>query len=410
MSAPANPFLRRVVLSNYRSIGACDVQLGRLTLLVGPNGSGKSNFLDALRLIADSLQTSLDHALRDRGGINEVRRRSTGHPTHLGCRIEFDLGERVIGHLAFRIGAMARGGYEVQTEQCEIQDLSRNWRDFYRVERGEVKGSSLGTPPPAASDRLFLVNAAGFAAFRPLYDGLSRMGFYNLSPEAIRKPQHPDAAQVLKRDGSNLASLVRELASQAPEVKRRIEEYLGHVVRDVESVEHHSFGHMETLEFRQRVEGAREPWRFPANNMSDGTLRALGVLVALFQGLRSSSPGVSLVGLEEPEAALHPAAAGLLLDSLLEASETRQVIVTSHSPDLLDNPKVQSDALLAVISERGNTKIAPIDDAGRSILRDGLYTAGELLRLDQLQPDPDGVHDFEDPQSVLFAASPGEPD
>src|SRR3954468_7995627 len=62
-------FLRRVVLSNYRSIAACDVRLGPLRFLVGPNGSGKSNFLDALRFVADSLQTSVDHALRERGGI-----------------------------------------------------------------------------------------------------------------------------------------------------------------------------------------------------------------------------------------------------------------------------------------------------------------------------------------------------
>ena len=61
--------LRRVVLRNYKSIAACDVSLAQLSFLVGPNGSGKSNFLDALRFIADALRFSVDHALRDRGGL-----------------------------------------------------------------------------------------------------------------------------------------------------------------------------------------------------------------------------------------------------------------------------------------------------------------------------------------------------
>jgi recombinational DNA repair ATPase RecF len=70
-----SPLLTGVALKNYKSIAACAVELGGLTFLVGPNGAGKSNFLDALRFVADSLRTSLEHALRDRGGINEVRRR-----------------------------------------------------------------------------------------------------------------------------------------------------------------------------------------------------------------------------------------------------------------------------------------------------------------------------------------------
>ena len=73
-------FIKRVILKNYKSIAACDVQLQPLTFLVGRNGSGKSNFLDALRFVADALNSSLGHALRDRGGINDVRRRSRGTP------------------------------------------------------------------------------------------------------------------------------------------------------------------------------------------------------------------------------------------------------------------------------------------------------------------------------------------
>ena len=100
-----NPvFLKRVVLNNYKSIKECSVPLGPLTFLVGQNGAGKSNFLDALRLVAESLNTSLEHALRGRGGINEVRRRSSGHPTHFGIRLEWQLPDNTHGVYAFRVG------------------------------------------------------------------------------------------------------------------------------------------------------------------------------------------------------------------------------------------------------------------------------------------------------------------
>ncbi|HUY34804.1 MAG TPA: AAA family ATPase [Pirellulales bacterium] len=84
----AAPFLSRVRIDNYKSIGKCDVALGSLTVLVGRNGSGKSNFLDALRFVVDGLQTSLDHAIKSRGGVDAVRRRSTGHPAAAGALMD----------------------------------------------------------------------------------------------------------------------------------------------------------------------------------------------------------------------------------------------------------------------------------------------------------------------------------
>ena len=102
-------FVTRVVLRNYKSIPVCDVQLHPLTFLVGPNGAGKSNFLDVLRFVVDALSSSLDHALRDCGGINDVRRRSGGHPNHFGICLDFSLPKGATGHYAFRIIARERG-------------------------------------------------------------------------------------------------------------------------------------------------------------------------------------------------------------------------------------------------------------------------------------------------------------
>ncbi|MGB5833822.1 MAG: ATP-binding protein [Thiohalocapsa sp.] len=185
----------------------------------------------------------------------------------------------------------------------------------------------------------------------------------------------------------NIASVVGHLERTAPEAVAVIQEYLQTVVPMVQAVERKAIGPMKTLEFRQEMAGAKHPWRFLAQNMSDGTLRALGVLTALFQGDRDYSPTV--IGIEEPETALHPAASAALREALQRASEKTQIIVTSHSPDLLDDLSVAADALIAVGSVVGETRIAPLDEASRTALRDHLFTAGELLRLNQLAPDPE---------------------
>ncbi len=144
-----NPiFLNRVVLRNYKSIAACSVGLGPLTFLIGPNGTGKSNFLDALRLITESLNTSLEHALRERGGIGEVRRRSSGHPTHFGIRLEFILPDGSTGWFAFRVGAQPKGRFEVQQEECHVY-VSALESKFYMVENGELKSYSEKIMPPS---------------------------------------------------------------------------------------------------------------------------------------------------------------------------------------------------------------------------------------------------------------------
>lgn len=405
-------FINRVILKNYKSIAACDVQLQPLTFLVGRNGSGKSNFLDALRFVSDALNTSLEHAIRDRGGINDVRRRSRGHPNHFSIRLEFTLSNSSTGHYAFRIGTRSPGGYEVQTEECRIDcnEIFPPNVTFFRVDNGTVKNSSMKVTPAAATDRLYLVNASGLPEFRPVYDAFSQMGFYNLNPDIIRELQAPDPRDVLTRDGGNLTSIFVQLPQT---VQKNIEEYLAAVVPGVHKVSVKELGHKETLEFRQDVAGDEYTWRFLANNMSDGTLRVLGILVALFQGDNDGQARVPLVGIEEPEIALHPAATGVLLDALRDAAYKRQVLITSHSPDLLDDKHLDVNSILAVEAHDGNTIVAPVDKVGKSVLRDRLCTAGEYLRLDQFHPDLSQIPKGHGPkvrQLALFDPIDSNPD
>lgn len=391
-------FINRVVLRNYKSIGNCDVRLGPLTYLVGENGSGKSNFLDALHLVRDALSGSLDNALNERGGLSEVRRRSSGHPNHFGIRIEFSLKSGENGHYAFNVGALKERGYEVQAEECVIEGIGKG--PYFKIDRGKVQATSEATFPSVTSDRLALVAASGLTAFRPVFDGLTAMGFYNLNPKLMRELQKPQEGRLLKPAGENIASVIGHLERVAKGQLSIVQEYLQTVVPMVHGVERKQVGPMETLEFRQEMTGAKHPWRFLAQNMSDGTLRALGILVALFQGNRDYSP--TLVGIEEPETALHPAASAALREALARASEQTQIIVTSHSPDLLDETGLSADSFLAVVSEGGETRIAPLDEASRETMRQQLFSAGELLRLNQLAPDREDLAAQEQRQADLF--------
>jgi predicted ATPase len=388
------PLVSRVTIRNYKSIAACRVDLRDLMFLVGPNGSGKSNFLDALRFVADALRSSLDHALRDRGTIKEVRRRSGGHPNHFAIRLNVSLPSGQIGHYAFKVGAKPAGAYEVQSEECRIyasNDLTAQ-SHYFHVESGRVVDASFSPGPASLPDRLFLVAVSGIPEFRPIFDALSGIEVYNLNPREIAAMQKPDPGDILRRDGSNAASVLQQFSSDA---RTLVDSNLSRIVQGVAGAEAKTLGSQETIEFRQVVKGQAHPWHFLAGAMSDGTLRAFGILLAVFQAAssRAGRPPPRLIGLEEPEMALHPAAAGVLLSALREGAQYCQILVTSHSPDLLDNSDIPVEALLAVSNQDGLTQIGPIDAAGRDVLREKLFTPGELLRQNQLAPDQDAISD-----------------
>lgn len=405
VASRVRPFLRNVRIRNYRSIAQCFVELGSINVLVGRNGAGKSNFLDALRFTADAVTTTLDHALKTRGGIDAVRRRSTGHPRDFAVQFECDLSDDRVATYGFEVGSQPRGGFVVKQERVKIVDARSRVVAHYRVAEGNVQKGSRADMPPAARDRLYLVTASGLPEFRELHDAVLSMGFYHLNPDAMKEFQTPDAGELLHRDGSNIASVIGRLSHDQPAVMDRIGSYLASIVPGIVGVNRIALGPKETLEFRQEVVGSKYPWTFYAASMSDGTLRALGTLVAVTQFAGTHKP-IRLVGLEEPETALHPAAAGALMDALREAACQTQIVVTTHSPDLIDEVDMDCDRLIAVQSVAGDTTLGSLDDGSLQTLRNQLFSAGELLRMDQLAIDPSDLD--RQRQLVLFDLSEDE--
>lgn len=395
--------IRNIALKNFKSIANCRVDLSDIALLVGPNGAGKSNFIDSLRLVSDALDSTIEYAIRQRGGINEVRRRSGGHPTHFAISLRIDLGKGTNGFYAIQVGAKPKGAFHVQREQASVGG-GEQFAASFDVRDGELAYASEElnfAKPKVSSDRLFLTAVSGLPAFRRLFDALSGMRFFNINPDELKEPQPHDSGAQLHRSGSNLGAVVKNMEREEPRTLERIQEYLRQIVPGIVSIEHRSYGPRESIEFRQRVVGQGHPWRFHAANMSDGILRSLGVLTALFHNSEPVEIPVPLVTIEEPEITIHPHAAGIVMDAMIEASRTQQILATTHSPDLLDHDGIDSRSILAVRNVDGETRISPVDQAAVAAIREALYTPGDLLRLNQLTPDASSYRE-QIKQSELF--------
>jgi len=376
------PLIRQVQIRNYKSIENTSVDLRPFTVLVGPNGSGKSNFVDALAFVQQCLSESVELALRERAGIGAVRRRSAGRPTHIGIRLVVEMDAHSSVDYAFEIAAKPTEKFTVAKEQCLVRKVMDEDYGF-EVRDGSFKKKIPGIRPKLSSDRLALFAAAATEEFSPIYDFLTSMRFYSIEPGQLRELQEPDAGNFLKRDGSNAAAVLKRLeaVTQGNERYKRVCRLLSQVVDGVDEVGYQATGQHETLHFKQNV-GLQHPCEFSAVNMSDGTLRVLGILLAAYQQGHHS-----LLAIEEPEATVHPAATELIVQVLLDAAHERQVLITTHSPDILDMKELRDDQIKTVVMQEGETLIAPVALSSRDAIAQRLYTPGELLRMGELRPD-----------------------
>jgi predicted ATPase len=373
--------IERAVFQNFKSIAHCDVSLGQLTFLVGPNGSGKSNFLEALRFLSYSLTTSLAHAVETRFGFKTILRNRESPEGRIRMQLYLRLGEQRNGIYTLEFSGDDDKGLQVHFEACHVQ--SPEAHEWFTVADG-----ALATPSESKAltgiDRQYLPAAASKPPFQEVYRVLTGIRAYNPAPDEMRTLQPSKPYKSLDRTASNLGEMIRRIGTASPERLERIIEYLTRISPGITAVEAVEVESHFAIHFRRELD--TPPAGFRARNMSDGTLRALALLVAVFQpGIGSDT---SLVCLEEPEAGLHPAAAGVLYDSLVEASWHVQIIATSHSPDLLDRPDVPIASLFAVTMEQGDTVIGDLDDQGKAALQKQLFTAGELPRMGQLRPGP----------------------
>lgn len=390
--------IKRLSVKNYRSLVEVVVDFSPLTVLVGQNGSGKSSVIDVLRFVSDALRLGLKTALRLRAGMSALRRWSPkGRPFDIQISLNIETA-LFAGEYSFVLGSERLGEYGVKAERCSVQpvvsDLPAPRRfdaDTFSIHQGKWEQSPAQTSPVVTTDTLALPLIAGISPYKEMYDFLTGMSFYTIFPKLLREHQGSLNPFPLEEDASNLASLLDNLQGEARQNFRLAVQF---VIPDIDDYQVRQAGSRLMIKLRHPTGGAenpaveqeeRVPW-FELAQESDGTLRMLALLAALHQ-----DPPRTLVALEEPELTVHPGVMPRLWEKILDASVRSQVLLTTHSPDLLDLCSAEQIRVVEKIG--GITHVGPIDDVQRKIIREKLFTAGQLLQAQGLLRYIEAVND-----------------
>jgi predicted ATPase len=324
-----------------------EFELQPLNVLIGPNASGKSNLIEIFRLLR-ALPSDPSQIIREGGGVSEWLWKG-------GAPVPNAIIILKIDQIEYRL-KFTKVGYrwEIVDEQVVIPNR--------RVERNSTNSPDLS----------LLANLQHDPQFSSAIKMLSSIGIYKewntgrFSP--LRLPQRPDLpSRPLLEDLSNFGLVFNNLPHR---IKLKITEQLTQIYEGIEEVITQIDG--GTVQTLIREKGLSAPT--PIARISDGTLRFLFLLTLLNQ------PELPpLICIEEPESGLHPDVIHKVADLLIEATQHTQIIVTTHSEQLVSALSEVPEAIIVCERDETGTHLRRLDPEQWRIWLEE-YTLGDLWR------------------------------
>lgn len=370
-----------VHLENWRNFTRADVSLQQRMFLVGPNASGKSNFLDVFRFLRDlvSIGGGLEKAVGDRGGVSRLR--SLAARRYPEIVIDVRMGESDDTDWRYRIGI--------------VQD--NNSRPFLKEEKVWKAGKLLLERPDQRDvddkellRQTHLEQINSNRSFREIAEFFNTIQYYHIVPQLIRDPERSVGRKLDPFGGDFLEQIASSPKRTQESRLRRIQEALRVAVPQLQELTQYKddrgVPHLRAKYDHWRSKGA---WQTEAD-FSDGTLRLMGLLWALLDG---NGPLI----LEEPELSLHAEVASRIPQMMASIQKTqrrqaRQILVSTHSSDLLREPGIAPDEVLLLRPTTSGTEVEVSGNNAeiKMLLESGLPIAEAVLphtrppRLEQL--------------------------
>lgn len=342
----------RLKLENWRNFRKIDIPLERRMFIIGPNASGKSNLLDAFRFLSDVAELGLKKAVSKRNGVSKIRCLAARKQPHVA--IEVDVGDE----------REVTWTYRLQFSQDFHQNpyVTEEWIKH----KGQLKFNRPN--PEDKKDKELLTQThieqvAQNKNFRDLVDHLKDVKYLHIVPHLIREPERtiktvndPYGSDFLERvyitpkktRDSRLKKICSALKSAVPQLDDL------KIDRDEKTGTPHLIGRYN----HWRSKGAFQH----EDQFSDGTLRLIGLLWAMFE-----KAGILL--LEKPELSLHAQVVQHIpaMINSVTRQRGRQVLISTHSPDILKDPGIAPEEVIILTPDKDGTQ-ASLASADKKIV------------------------------------------
>ena len=354
--------LSRLVLHGYKSIARCDIDLGRLNVLIGANGAGKSNFIGFFKLIGRILDGQLQLAVSEAGGPDAL--------LHFGRKMTEELSAELY---------FGNNGYKFRLKPTLDNRMMFSREALWWNMHGDWQARS-GHFESYVEDQKDMTRIYDFVV--PAIKSWRLYHVHDTGDSALVKQVHNIADnEFLRGDARNLGAFLYRL-------KQKHTANYDRIVKTVQLVApffggfhlRQSVENEKTIELEWTERGRDEP--FPASALSDGTLRFICLATVLLQP-EEFMPAAILI--DEPELGLHPFAVAVLAGLMKSCATTHQLIISTQSVELVNEFDVED---LIVVDKRGgaSTFTRPAVDALGERLAE--YSLGEVWKKNLLGGRP----------------------
>jgi len=371
MARPTTTALRftEVRLENWRNFTRVQVDLQRRAFLVGANAAGKSNFLDVFRFLSDlvSVGGGFQEAVRKRGGVSSLRCLAARRYSAIVIRVRIGNDENP-SLWEYELGFTQDN---LRSPLIEKEWVLRNGRSI--LERPDKEDRE----DPERRTQTYLEQVYANQDFREVVEFLASVRYLHIVPQLVREPERSVGKIHDPFGGDFLEQIARTPEKTRNAWLRRIRDALKVAVPQLAEIELKRDDVRGTPHLRGKYEHWRPQGAWQQEDLfSDGTLRLMGLLWALLEG---SGPLL----LEEPELSLHPDVVRFIpqMFARVQRRTGRQVLVSTHSPDLLRDDGIGLDEVILLLPAMEGTTVRPAGafDEVRNLLDGGLDLADAVL-------------------------------
>ena len=390
---PNDILLERIQVQNFKSFDKVDLTLGKFNVFIGSNASGKSNFIQIFNFLHDITEHGLDNAISLQGGVEFLRNFKIGSQSNLIFELDFNFPGEGYGliplrkntsklkiiraNYKFEIKLGKKSGFKVISDtvmyDCEVVSRTDSNGESHKGkliiyhEKGQIKLKTDFPKKIFSKEKDFefyqiyqkqgeqirktslMLGDFRFSHFltSTLFFFLKRLTVYDFDPKLAKRAVPLSGKIELESDGSNLAIVLKNIIKNS-ESKRKFENLITELLPFVNGVEVEKFADKSIL-FKLK-ETYFKNQKLPSSLISDGTVSITALILALYF---QHNP---VILIEEPERNIHPSLMTKVIELMKDASQTSQVIVTTHNPEFVRYAGIENIYLVSR-SEKGFSNI-----------------------------------------------------